>query len=619
VLDLTRLSDQQRTIVLAPEGPLLVVAGPGCGKTTLIAARIAYLVAVKGIDPASILAMAFTRVAAGQLRERLHGLLGDQARQVEVSTFHALGLRIIRHWQEELGFGSRPLTVYDQYEARQVLADCAATIGIDLKRLTLAELALEIDRFRLDGCSALELALARQLVADYEARLRQRGAVDFPSMLALPLRLFSSEPRALQLYRDTYRYVFADELQDVSPAQYDLLRRIAERHRNLAAVGDLAQTLYAYRGAGGHVFRRFREDFAELAERALDENFRSTAHIVAMANRLGEQLSYAQPLHTENPAGPKPHVYLAADEQAEAVFVAGELLRLLDSQRIACPGEVAVLYRTNAQAGQLVAVLREARIPYRVAGDGELFSQPEVQQALAYLRLAVNPGDERALARIVNVPPRGLARLARRVEMEAYSVEALTAIASEFGADAAARTDELVRFLGELSQAAAVRRPAAILDMILEDGGLAGWLSQLPDAEVRLKRLQSLRDLLQEAADGLAAWLVDLALSPDLEPVQGDAEAVLLTTIHRAKGREWPVVFIVGVEEGLLPHARAIEDGHQGGLEEETRVAYVALTRARERLYLTGCRRRRRGDLVEVRQPSRFLSAAVDPPSFRAA
>src|SRR5581483_11839748 len=324
------------------------------------------------------------------------------------------------------------------------------------------------------------------------------------------------------------------------------------------------------------------------AERALDENFRSTAHIVAMANRLGEQLSYAQPLHTENPAGPKPHVYLAADEQAEAVFVAGELLRLLDSQRIACPGEVAVLYRTNAQAGQLVAVLREARIPYRVAGDGELFSQPEVQQALAYLRLAVNPGDERALARIVNVPPRGLARLARRVEMEAYSVEALTAIASEFGADAAARTDELVRFLGELSQAAAVRRPAAILDMILEAGGLA-------------------------------AWLVDLALSPDLEPVQGDAEAVLLTTIHRAKGREWPVVFIVGVEEGLLPHARAIEDGHQGGLEEETRVAYVALTRARERLYLTGCRRRRRGDLVEVRQPSRFLSAAVDPPSFRAA
>ena len=261
-MDLTGLTDQQRSIVLAPDGPVLVTAGPGCGKTTIIAARIAYLALVKGIDPASILAMAFTRVAAAQLRQRLEGLLGAQARQVEVSTFHALGLRVVQQWQEELGYGRRPLVVYNHYEARQVLADCASALGLDLKRISLPELAAEVDRFRLDGCCELELAQARAVVTEYEARLRRRGAVDFAAMLALPLRLFGSEPSAIQLYRDAYRYVFTDELQDVAPAQYDLLRRIAERHRNVMAVGDLAQTLV--RHVGAHLDSSRREDRSEV-------------------------------------------------------------------------------------------------------------------------------------------------------------------------------------------------------------------------------------------------------------------------------------------------------------------------------------------------------------------
>ena len=619
MLDLTRLSDQQRGIVLAPDGPLLVVAGPGCGKTTLIAARIAYLVSVKGSDPASILAMAFTRVAAIQLRERLENLLGHQARKVEVSTFHALGLKIIRQWQEELGFGSRPLTVCNQHEARQILRECALDAGVDLKRITLAELAQEVDRFRLDGCSSLDIALARALVSEYEGRLRRRSAVDFPSMLVLPLRLFSRQPESVQLYRDTFRYVFADELQDVSPSQYDLLRRIAEGHRNLAAVGDLAQTLYAYKGAGAHIFKRFRDDFPELRERTLDESFRSTGRIVAVANHIGEALSEAQVLRTANPDGPDPVVHQAADEHAEAVFVAGEILRLLNRGLIDCPADVAVLYRTNAQAGELVVAFREAGIPYRMAGDGELFGHQEIQQALAYLRLAVNPADAAALARIVNVPPRGLARLAQRVEMEPCGIDELPALAADFGEAAVGAAEGLVAFLRALHTAPQTLRPAAVLDLVLEEGGLADWLTQLADGEDRLKRLASLRDLLQEAADGLEAWLVDLALAPDMEPVSGGADAVLLSTIHRAKGREFPIVFVVGAEEGLLPHARAIEDATQSALEDELRVAYVAMTRARERLFLTCCRRRRRGDLAELRQPSRFLQTALNAPSIRAA
>ena len=612
-MDLTRLSDQQRAIVLAPEGPLLVTAGPGCGKTTIIAARIAYLALVKGIDPASILAMAFTRVAAAQLRQRLEGLLGAQARQVEVSTFHALGLRVVQQWQEELGYGRRPLVVYSQYEARLLLRETAREAGLDLKRITLPDLAAEIDRMRLDGCCGLDLGEARALVTDYEARLRRRGAVDFAAMLALPLRLFSSDASAIQLYRDAYRYVFTDELQDVAPAQYDLLRRIAERHRNVMAVGDLAQTLYAYRGAGAGVFRRLRQDFAELRERTLDESFRSTGRIVAAANRLGGELDHAQPLRTANPDGPVVVVQQAADEHAEAIFVAGEILRLLQAGLIAGPGEVAVLYRTNAQAAELIVVLRQAGMPYRLAGDGELFSHPEVQQALAYLRLAVNTEDAIALARIVNVPPRGLARLAQRVEMEPCTPAELPALAADFGPAAVAKVEWLVSLIGALAAATVRLSPPAVLDRVLEETGLATWLADLPDAEVRLARLRSLRELLQGAADGLAAWLVDLALAPDTEP-PGGADAILLTTIHKAKGREWPVVFIIGAEEGLLPHARALMDGSHG-LEDELHVAYVALTRARERLYLTHARRRTYGGSAQPRQASRFLSVLTDAPS----
>jgi len=331
---------------------------------------------------------------------------------------------------------------------------------------------------------------------------------------------------------------------------------------------------------------------------------------------LGDQLEGAQPLRTANLDGPIPVIHRAIDEQAEASFVAGEIVRLLQTGLMASPGEAAVLFRTNTQAHDLIVVLRELGIPYQVAGDGDLFSHPEVGHALAYLRLAVNPDDGPALARIINVPPRRLARLAQRVAIDPCPGAELPEVAQAFGESAVASAEQIWQLIQEL-HAASTLRPAVVLDLILERTGLADWIAELPDGEVRLNRLEALRRLMERATDGLDVWLDDMALEKESEG-PADADRVLLSTIHRAKGREWPVVFVIGLEEGLLPHVRAL-DGGQAGIEEELRVAYVAMTRARERLYLTYCRRRQRGDLTELRQPSRFLTDLPAEPSLRAA
>ncbi len=626
MLDLTRLSASQREAVLAADGPLLIVAGPGSGKTTVLAARIAYLITARQVPPSSILALTYTTAAARELRARVVGMLGAAGRGVDALTFHAFGLRVVRMWSEELELGPGPVSVYGEHDARALLREVAEGLGMELDPWQLADLESQVERLRLNGAACTYDAELHPLADAYEAFLRCRGAVDYAAMLALPLGLFRERPDALRLYQDTYRHVMCDELQDVCAAQYALLRMLAGLHQNLVVVGDPAQTLYGWRGADVRLLLGFQRDFPDAQIVTLDESFRSTGQMVEIANALGSPLPYSRRLWTQNPPGEPAVVFVAGDERGEAEFVARTIKRLRAEGAIGEYGEVAVLYRTNGQAHELGFAFRLGGIAYRVRGDGDLFARREVQDAIAYLRLAHNPRDGAALARIVNVPPRRLGRLADALRKHPVGIGDLTALARRHGAAAETSAANLVTLIGELHRQSASASAALVLDLALDQSGYGHWVSQQRDAATRIANLAVLRSLAERADEDLGGWLAELQLGDGPPDAPDDHDRVLLTTIHGAKGREWRVVFIVGMEEGLLPHARAFfapegPDGSnaataESGIEEELRVAYVAVTRPRERLFLSWCRERQRGDRVERRAPSRFLQTL--PPQLLA-
>ncbi len=617
MLDLSRLSAAQREAVLAPDGPLLIVAGPGSGKTTVLAARIAYLVTARAVPPTSILALTFTTAAARELRARLAGILGEDARAVDALTFHAFGLRILRMWTEDLGLGPGPISVYGARDAEALLREAAASLGLDLDRWRITDLAQQVERLRLQDVAYSDDEQLRGLATAYEALLRRRGAVDYAAMLALPLWLFRERPDALRLYQDTYRHVLCDELQDVCAAQYSLLELLTARHRNLVVVGDAAQTLYGWRGADVRFLLGFQRDFPEARALTLDENFRATGHLVAVANALGAPLAYSRRLWTRNAPGEPVVLFVAGDERAEAEFVARTIAHLRTERVVHEYGQVAVLFRTNGQAHELALTLRLAGIAYRVRGSGDLFTCREVQDAVAYLRLAHNTRDAAALARIVNAPPRRLGRIAELLRNHPVSSAELPTLANRFGPVVVASAERLAALISDLHQKSASLDVAPLLDLALDGSGYRAWIGRQPDGATRLANLAVLRSLAERAHEDLATWLAELQLDEGAPEGADDHDRVLLTTIHGAKGREWRVVFVVGMEEGLLPHTRAFVatppcNGMHGpsvesSIEEELRVAYVAVTRPRERLYLSWCRERRHGDRVDQRAPSRFL------------
>lgn len=494
MFDLSRLSPEQREAVLAGDGPLQILAGPGSGKTTVLTARIAYLIEGRSVSPRSILALTFATKAARDIRARLVAILGDAGSIVDVATFHSFGLRVIRQWSAELGLGFDAPVVYDASDGQSLLADlCQGTIT-PIEHRSLADLARHVERYRLgdDPVRATTPRPIQTLAEAYEAVLRRRNAVDYPAMLALPLRLFALHPDALSFLQRIYRYVLVDEFQDVCSAQYRLVSALAARHRNLLVVGDPAQTVFTWRGADVRFFHEFQQDFPAARVIGLDHNFRSTGRIVALANVLGNPLLYRRPLRTDNPPGDLGLLIVAADERAEAQFVADEIALLSAEARIDCLGDVAVLYRINHQASELTLALRERGLPYRLRGRADLLERRVVHDAIGHRRL----GDD---------PPH----------------------------------DE---------------------DNVVDDSS-------------------------------------------------DDRNRVVLSTIHAAKGCEWQVVFVVGMEEGLLPfdHIGSAAPADRSPVDDERRVAYVAVTRPRERLYLTWCRHRWRGLVCEPRRASRFL------------
>jgi DNA helicase-2/ATP-dependent DNA helicase PcrA len=571
----------------------------------------------RGADPASILVVSFTTEAARRLRGEVARQLGDRAQDVSILTLHALGRKVIDTWAGQLGYDNRP-TVLHHAETQALLTSAASRLGWDPATFPLGELAPAVDRCRLlpDEGARQSDPLAR-LADAYEERLRRHGAIDFVSMLALPLRLFRADERILRMLQDAYRWLLADEAQDMDRTQWALIELLAARHGNLLVAGDAAQSIFRWRGADHRALLTFPERYPAATVTTLDLCHRSTGHLVAVGNALSDLLAYRPPLRTDNPPGPFPRLLLAEDEHAEAEFVARQIGALLDRGLLPHPGEAAVLFRTRAQADVVASALRAAGVPYALHGHPDVFGARVVRDSLAYLRLAVNPGDRAALARIVDRPPRGLGRLAATLLEEPATTVELPGRAADFGPAAMASAAALMATIYDLhAEAQRGASAVALLDRALDRSGYVAWIERHPEGTSRLRTLARLRELAQRAELPPAEWLDALALGDEPAPVED--EVVHLSSVHLAKGKEFRATFTLGLEEGLVPHYRAIRgtDAGQAALAEELRVLYVAVTRARERLHLSACRERTRGSQTERRQPSRWL--ATLPPELLA-
>ena len=531
-----------------------------------------------------------------------------------------------------MGFGDTAPAVYGRDDARALLREVTSTFGLEVApdrpgrdtdpwAMSLSKLTLALERYRLgwsprgDEPDEMDDELLRPLSAAYETLLQRRGAVDYPSMLTVPLRLFELEPRALRLVQDAYRFVMADEFQDTCHTQFRLLRQVVERHRNLAVVGDPNQAVYGWRGADPNLLLQFPEQYPDARVFPLDQNHRSTGVVVALSNALAAPLESGRESWTSNADGPRARLHTASDEMGESRFVADEIGRLLGSGQIEHPGEVAVLFRTNAQARTLALSLRTAGLPFRVRADADLFGQPEVRDAVAYLRLAHCPTDGPALARVINVPPRRLRAIEQALRKRPVAVRELPLWAYKRGGPAARRAvEELLARLDELHQDTRECRPVQVLEVLLERTGYSTWLATQKDGPAKLHHLEELQSVMESSpAPDLATWLIDMHLGEVDGSASTGTQAVVLSTIHGAKGGEWPVVFVIGVEEGLLPNVRPSSAGQPSRAEdEERRLAYVAFSRTQVLLYIVYCQARRLtadGELgrLEPRRPSRFL------------
>jgi DNA helicase-2/ATP-dependent DNA helicase PcrA len=660
------LNPQQRAAVTHAGGPLLIVAGAGSGKTRVLTHRIAYLLAEREVAPGEILAITFTNKAAGEMAARVAALVGGRrARAMWVMTFHSACVRILRREAARFGYPSN-FSIYDSADSQRLMAMVCRELELDARQYPPKSMAAQVsnlknelidyESFASNARGAREKALA-EAYAEYQRRLVAAGAMDFDDLIMVTVNLFQAFPDVSEAYRRRFRHVLVDEYQDTNHAQYALVRELvsgggalfskttAASIRTKAAdspasadspepvgpselcvVGDADQSIYAFRGATIRNITEFEQDYPEATVILLEQNYRSTQNILAAANAVVSRNSGRKPKNLWSEAGDGPPItgYVADNEHDEAAFVAEEVDRLND-EGLASPGQVAVFYRTNAQSRVFEEVFIRVGLPYRVVGGVRFYERREVRDLLAYLRLIANPADEVSLRRVLNVPKRGIGDRAEEYIAGYAARERITfaealRTPSDVPALAARSAAAIAGFnamIDELREQAATGGPVAeLVEAILDNTGLQASLENSEDLQdaTRVENLQEMVSVAREfdgsTPDGtLADFLERVALVADADQIPDGADhggMVTLMTLHTAKGLEFPVVFLTGMEEEVFPHARALTDARE--LEEERRLAYVGITRAEERLYLTRAASRNWYGRPAFHTPSRFLS-----------
>lgn len=625
-----KMNDRQKEAILHVDGPLLILAGAGSGKTTVLVNRIANLICrERACRPWQILAITFTNKAAGELKDRLSAMLGDEGMDVWASTFHSTCARILRRDGERLGF-TRHFTIYDTDDSKRLMKDCLRALKIDEKSLPVRSVLNEISHakdnligpkeYSDDAGPDSRLILIAQAYSLYQQRLKEADAMDFDDLIFHTVRLFQTAPDVLDYYRDRFRYILVDEYQDTNHAQYVFVRLLAEKSRNLCVVGDDDQSIYKFRGATIENIMSFEKTFPDAKVIRLEQNYRSTQNILDAANAVIAHNTQrkGKTLWTENPEGCKLEIHTSFNEMDEADFIAQKILDMAaDGRKYS---DFAVLYRMNTQSNMLERIFVRSGIPYRIIGGLRFYERKEIRDMLAYLSVISNPSDEIRLRRIINQPKRSIGEktIAQAMEISQSVGESLFEVISH--ADeyepirrAAPKLRQFTDMIGELINASNDERVSLndLYQLLLEKTKYIEALRAEDDnAQERIENINELSSNLvkyeeENPEGGLAGFLEEVSLFTDIDNYDSSSDSVTMMTIHSAKGLEFPVVFLPGMEEGIFPGMQSIYN--PGEVEEERRLAYVAITRAREELFLTNADSRLLFGSTSRNKPSRFL------------
>ncbi len=629
---LNGLNPQQQAAVKATDGPLLLMAGAGSGKTRVLTHRIAYLIVEKRVNPYNILAITFTNKAAREMKERIGKVMGGAAEEIWISTFHSMCVRILRRDIDRLGF-SRNFTILDTTDQQSVIKAILKEKNLDPKKFDPRAILGSISSAKNELIAPEEYAKAAggyfeqtvsEVYTEYQKRLRKNQALDFDDLIMTTIQLFKRVPDVLEYYQRKFQYIHVDEYQDTNKAQYLLVKQLASRFKNLCVVGDSDQSIYRWRGADIANILSFEKDYPNAAVILLEQNYRSTKRILLAANKVIEKNFNRKPknLWTENPEGNKLVYYRADSEQGEAQFVAGKIKEITRGGKYKF-SDIAILYRTNAQSRVMEEVLLKSNIEYNIVGGTKFYDRKEIKDMLAYLRLISNPDDDISIERIINVPKRGIGstsfdKIRNFANSHGISInQALDSIEllglSPKITKAAREFHDLIRNYTNMQEFLSVTE---LVEEVLEKTGYREMLraEKSLEAQSRLENLEELLSVTKNFEDtnedkSLVSFLTDLALVADIDSMDDEgekADSVVLMTLHSAKGLEFPVVFLIGMEEGVFPHSRSLTE--EAEMEEERRLAYVGITRAEQNLFLTNAQMRTLFGRTNMNPASRFIS-----------
>ncbi|MFJ6971738.1 MAG: DNA helicase PcrA [Limosilactobacillus mucosae] len=637
------MNDKQAEAVLTTEGPLLVMAGAGSGKTRVLTHRVAYLIEEQGVNPWNILAITFTNKAAREMQERVGKLLGESARDIWVSTFHALCVRILRRDIDKLGY-NRAFTIADTSEQRTLMKRICSELNVDTKKYDPRAILSAISNAKNAMQTATDYAALNshannplnQIVAKayvlYQKELEDSQALDFDDLIMKTIELFEKDPETLEYYQNKFHYIHVDEYQDTNDAQYQLVTLLAAKYKNLCVVGDADQSIYGWRGANMNNILNFERDYPEAHTVMLEQNYRSTQTILKAANEViaNNLVRKEKNLWTENGTGDKISYYRAQNEHDESQFVVSKIQAEI-SEHGYHYNDFAVLYRTNAQSRMIEETFMKSTVPYTMVGGHKFYDRKEIRDILAYLTLIVNPRDAMSFERVVNTPKRGIGpgsvdKLRQFANENGWSLlEAAqnVTLANAISARIRAKIEDFGRLMADLTKEADYLTITELTDEILTKSGYLQMLKAENDlqAQTRQENLEEFKSVTQEydqkhgedEGDNrpkLMNFLSDLALVSDQDDVDEEAPKVTLMTLHAAKGLEFPVIFLVGMEEGIFPLYRSLSNEKE--LEEERRLAYVGITRAKRKLYLTNAYSRMLYGRVQRNQPSQFVEEIND-------
>ena len=617
-MNLDYLNDRQKEAVLASDGPLLILAGAGSGKTSVLTTKVAYLIEEKGIDPRNIVAITFTNKAAKEMKERIIKLVGPKGYDIQISTFHSFGLRIIKENYERLGY-EKNFTIIDSDDSLTVIKKLLKDMNIDTTRCNPKFVKNQISSAKNEMVTPEKYhSLVNDEISDitykvykkYQETLLRNNSLDFDDLLIKPIELFSKHPDVLQQYQELFKYIFIDEYQDTNEAQYLLSKMISAKYKNICVVGDDSQSIYSWRGANFRNILNFEKDYKDAKVILLEQNYRSTKTILNAANNVikNNVQKKDKNLWTENETGEKIKYVRAIDEKDEASFVTREIKNLKE-QGVSLD-DMAVLYRTNAQSRTIEEGFLNSNIPYRIVGAFAFYSRKEIKDLLAYLKLIYNTKDDVSLMRIINYPKRGIG--AKTIDN--LSMDAVLNNSSMFEVIEKGKELEFKKMILEMKEKSESLILTETIDMVLDKSGIKSDLEQerTLEADIRLENLEEFKSITKtfEEESGIASledFLNEVSLVSDVNDQKNDdAHKVTLMTTHAVKGLEFKYVFVIGMEENIFPHVNCIEGPE--GLEEERRLCYVAITRAKKKLYLVNALKRMLFGRTSVNMPSRFIA-----------